>query len=87
MTRKTIDITEEDFQYIIEGSHTRFKSIEDSMDNFDSEKGFVDINIIVQDGDTFYKGTYTKGSCGDHWFGDLTLTQVFPKQKIVTVYE
>jgi hypothetical protein len=87
MKREKVEFTKEQLKYIeeIEG----FEYIEVTQTYYDSEKHYVDKEIIlkrVSDG-KFFKGEFSDwGSGGKEWF-DYTFKEVFPKQVTTTVYE
>lgn len=78
---------EEFFDAIYE--EEEFYLIEEEECNFDSEKGMVDIDIVVQRASDkkFFRGSYIRGTAGNRWVNDLTMEEVFKKTIKTTVYE
>lgn len=57
--------------------------------DFDSEKGFVDYEIVIQrhSDDKYFKFTYTEFGNNGNDADEQVAIEVFPKEKIIIVYE
>lgn len=75
---------ERDYFDAIDGNTGEFIEYKDEkLSNFDTEKGFVDVEVFLQrksDGKKFYT-YFTRGGQGDTWTDELELWEVKPKVK------
>ena len=63
--------------------------VKEKQCNFDSEKGYTDYEVVIRrlSDNKFFKFTYTQfGHNGDN-IREQIATEVFPKEKTITVYE
>ena len=80
---------ESEFSRIIYEDHEDFTEIQQIKGYFDSEKGYVEMTLIVQRNEDgkFFKLNYRKWGAGRREIDKLCLTQVFEKEKTVKYYE
>jgi len=89
MKKKVIKLSEEELNKIVREDHSDYYIINEEIYDFDSEKGFVDVRLIVGQESTgkLFALNYTKGGQGDRWYDKCELQEVIARKKTITVYE
>lgn len=74
--------TEEDFFQTMYDDEDYFEYKNERLDNFDSEKGFVDVTVFLErySDKRRFTATFTRGGQGDKWANELEFTEI-PKKK------
>ena len=74
---------------LVDGIWNDFETVEENDEYYSLEDSYTDLTIIVRrisDG-KFFSGQITRTYCDDTTYEDLTLKEVFPKEKSIIVYE
>ena len=88
MSRETLKLTDEQLKLLPREKIEGFDFVQEEKVYFDSEKGYVDIEIIIKrlHDNKFFKGTYSNwGHSNIEWESSI-FDEVFPQQKTVITY-
>lgn len=89
MNRENLELTNEQLKLLPYERIDGFKFVQDEQVYFDSEKGYVDMEIVIKrlSDNKFFKGKYYNWGLSNIAWESSIFKEVFPKEKTITIYE